>query len=434
MIEASVRAVPGLVPVFLVLAAVVGAGAVKFARVKCLPVVPAALSAVSLIGALVVTLLPGEAGDAVTELTCNAGMPLGDVLGTSSGRLNLLLFLPFCFFGVLSARRPVGVLGCGIALVFTVELFQAVFALGRSCSYSDIKANASGVVIGTILGTIWVWVGTRKVPFGRRDGMVGAGVLVVSSCVAFAVFGFWITINKVDTESIGVTADQGRWARSVAEKIDGPGVKVVQMQLRKETSGPSSVIYLTTDKSRLMLLWPDRKIQLLFENANQDDYGSLGKSDIRQAGEDFARKWYPDEVAGSKETLDLVGKGSGPYVLSYRRYADKVMMPMRLDITVSSAGRIMAANCRPTRDPELPAVKIDKKSAQERAVRNSGSKAAGSTFLIAQEVNAVWRPVWLVNLIKQGEQEPSGAVAFIDAVTGRQVVGDQQGSGWSMGS
>ncbi|MER8185110.1 hypothetical protein [Kitasatospora sp. NPDC094015] len=49
-----------------------------------------------------------------------------------------------------------------------------------------------------------------------------------------------------------------------------------------------------------------------------------------------------------------------------------------------------------------------------------GSRA-DSAFLLAEQVDGRWLPCWAVNLVAPGESAPSGAVSFVDAVSGVQV-------------
>ncbi|MCX4795641.1 MULTISPECIES: hypothetical protein [unclassified Streptomyces] len=81
----------------------------------------------------------------------------------------------------------------------------------------------------------------------------------------------------------------------------------------------------------------------------------------------------------------------------------------------------MAANTRPVPDPHLSEPKLDKSAAKRRAEELSGVRASDDAFVIVQEVSGTWVPVWVVNLIRDGETEPSGAVVYLDAVTGLEV-------------
>ncbi|MEU6013040.1 VanZ family protein [Streptomyces sp. NPDC047515] len=421
MIEASIGALDGLIPIFVLVAIVFTIPVLLWAKAKKLPMVPSVLWSISLAGALVVTLTPGGGGFVENHPVCYIGPSAQGVLSTVPGQLNVALFVPVSLFAVVAFRKPILALAGGAILTCGVELLQAVLPLGRSCSYSDIAANAMGVVAGVLLGTGWVWWRSRRPPITRRDSWQAAGLLGIGGSAMGAMFLFVVTPAYGGQEAVGATAAQGAWARQVAAEIYGDSVDVIQVQAREAIPGFPGRVDVTTAKGSLTLLWPDKKIQTMFANDNKDDGGSLTRSQVEATGLRFAQKWFPGEVKGSDSTLERLGGGEGPYILSYRRYANGVMMPMRLDITVSSAGRVMAINARSVPDPHLPEPKLDKSAAKRRAEELSGIKASDDAFVIAQELSGTWVPVWIVNLIRDGETEPSGAVVYLDAVTGMEV-------------
>ncbi|MFJ1652242.1 hypothetical protein ACIOC2_12665 [Streptomyces sp. NPDC088337] len=153
----------------------------------------------------------------------------------------------------------------------------------------------------------------------------------------------------------------------------------------------------------------------------QDDGGTLSSAQAKAAGERVANRWFAEEVKDSEVTWDPLGGGNGPYSLSYRRYHHGVLMPMRLDITVTSSGRIMAITVRSMKDPDLPKPVLDRKEVQRRAEDLTKLKVMGEPFLLAERVKGVWRPLWLVNVGENGEAREAPR---IDAVTGEQVQPD----------
>ncbi|MBO1414429.1 hypothetical protein [Streptomyces sp. FH025] len=98
---------------------------------------------------------------------------------------------------------------------------------------------------------------------------------------------------------------------------------------------------------------------------------------------------------------------------------------MRLDITISTSGRIMASTSSRVSAPQLPRPTVLVDAAQREAAASRPGSRADTAFLLAKEFDGQWRPCWAVNLIKAGEVKPTGAVAFVDAVTGKVIT--QQG-------
>ncbi|MGY3202741.1 VanZ family protein [Streptomyces sp. TE5632] len=421
MIEASIRAVADLIPVFVVASVIVALPVVLLARAKKCPVTATTLFSVSLLGVLAVTLLPGGMGDAGNEIACYIGPSLRGVLSTTPGQLNVLLFVPVCFFGVCSFRRPIAVLTGGVLLTGSVEMLQALLPLGRSCSYSDLSANALGAFAGVLCGLGWSSLRRHRPLFTRRDAWNSARLFGIGGAVISTVFMFGITPVHGGAEAVGATSEQEKWARSVANQVYGEQTKVIQVQQREPIPGFPGKVDVTTDKGNLSLLWPDRKIQSALSVDNQDDGGTLTPDQAKQAAEEFADKWYPEEIKGSRSTFDPLAKGKAPYVLSYRRYTDDIMMPMRLDVTVTSSGRIMGVNARLVEDPKLPEAKLDRAAAEKHAEELTRLKAGSPVFLIAQEVYDEWRPVWVVNMVRDGEKEAQGTAIYLDAVSGKPV-------------
>ncbi|GAB2805924.1 hypothetical protein GCM10027073_43190 [Streptomyces chlorus] len=385
----------------------------------------ASLWTASLVAVLVVTLLPGGAGDTLASVSCNAGPSVRGMVTTTSGRLNILLFVPLGLFGVLLFRRPLAVLTGGIALTGTVELLQALLPLGRACSHEDLLMNCAGGFLGTVLGTVWLRARQGRWPLMRRDGLMGGGLLILTTVALTATFHFAVPSVAGGAGVVAPTAEQEEWGRRAAADLYGPDATVVKVQLREGFADVPTRVDVSTDQGSLTLVWPEKKLISASSYNNRDDEGSLSPGDVKKAGEGFARGWYAEEVKGSEATFDQLGDGTskGPYILSYRRYRDEVLMPMRLDITVSSAGRIMSVTARPEPDPALEDPEIAHEEAQRRAEEMSPGFTAGETFLIAQKVYEQWRPVWIVNLLPKGVQadEGDGTVVYLDAISGTPV-------------
>ncbi|MGI5252517.1 VanZ family protein [Actinacidiphila glaucinigra] len=417
MISASIDAISGVVIVFLVLAALFAFPTAFLARRKNASTTKSIAAAVFFAGAFAVTLTPGSVGDAATNLTCITGTSLREALETTPGKLNLLLFLPAALFLVISTRQPMISLAVISATVPSVELAQAALPLGRTCTYSDIALNCIGAALGFITGLIVLWREAEASPFSRRDIRLG-GFAVGSALTVSLLFYSAVTPVEGASEALGVTADQDHWARDVAAGVFGAHAKVVQVQLRPALPSEPVTIDVTTGQGVVNLSWTSRKILAAEAYNHQDDGGTLNSAEAKAVGERFATRWFPEETKGSEVTWDLLGEGKGPYSLSYRRYRDDVLMPMRLDITVTSSGRIMAITVRSIKDPLLPKPVLKGGEARHLAEALTKMDAIGDPFLLAEKVNGVWRPLWLINVGEKGEAQDAPR---IDAITGQRV-------------
>ncbi|MER7990336.1 VanZ family protein [Streptomyces noursei] len=424
MIEASVDALPGLIPAFLIIAAMMGIPAALIARAKGRSVSLSLLFTMALAGVLTVTLTPGDGGSGQVGI-CDVGLPLKDVLASESARLNVLLFIPVSFLAVLLFRRPIFTLSGSLILTCGVEFLQSWTDLGRSCSYDDVKANAFGGLLGVFLGTMVLWVWKRRSPFTRTDFRWGICAGVLGSLILTASFTFAIKPvhseekSKHRREALQDDVAQDAWLQQTVDDLYGKGTAITQSASVKMKNGHWR-LEAKTAKGDVAAKWPDRKLVRFALKHGASGGGTLTKAEIQTIGDHFARKWFADEVAGAKVTHRVIDGGQGPHILVYRRYVDGVMMPMRLDLTVSPAGHITAMAANSTQDPELPKVVVTQASAKELAARTAEGATAAPVKLLAQRVNQAWRPVWMVSIIRGAKQLPESTV-FIDAVTGKEV-------------
>lgn len=419
MIEASIGAVPGLLLSFLVASAIVSGLTVLAAKaLKKPPLLPAVLS-VAVVGILAVTLLPSGAG--IDTGQCDAGTPR-HVLTSSSALLNIALFIPASALAVVLSRRPVTTAAAFVILSGGIEFFQAVLPVGRSCSLTDMTANSIGTLVGVGVATIWLKQNRRLLGRPFRDLLWGAviGILGVAALAGI----FHSQVKAVDVVSID---DQRRdyvdsvdgsdqWIAEAAEGVFGKGTVVEQTSA--ELEGARSLITATTNRGTVSGWWPDRTLKQAWSSDDKGDTGTFDQAQAMRQGDAYAAKWFPGSLAGSKKKVRELGEGNdptAPYMVSYRRYVNDVMMPMRLDITVTKAGRIMGFTSSPEKDPDLPKVTLEEGAAKRIASQLSGKKAT-SALLLAQKVSGEWRPVWLIGV--------NDADVFVDAVTGKSVTPD----------
>ncbi|WP_167467466.1 hypothetical protein [Streptomyces rishiriensis] len=201
--------------------------------------------------------------------------------------------------------------------------------------------------------------------------------------------------------------------------------KIVQHKTRSSThsetisktnkDGNRLQITATTDHGTISGTWPAKTLESAWSSDTRGDAGSLNKNEVTAAAAQFAHKWFPQNVAGSDPRVRSIGDGpTMAYTVVYRRYAEKVMMPMRLDLTVTTTGRVIGFAARTVDDPVLPRVTVDKAKAQALAKAATGLPSE-SALLLAQQVKGEWRPVWLVG---SGKQDIA-----IDAATGERIAG-----------
>ncbi len=82
-------------------------------------------------------------------------LDLGRAAGSPEAKLNLALFAPAAFFGVIATRRLLRIVVACVVVSVLVEQIQRVTSLGV-CQSSDVIRNVTGAVAGAVLGGLVV--------------------------------------------------------------------------------------------------------------------------------------------------------------------------------------------------------------------------------------------------------------------------------------
>ncbi|MET8699154.1 VanZ family protein [Kitasatospora sp. NPDC004723] len=422
MVEASLSAAPALFPVFAVLGLAFGFVALRLARRRQRKPAVAVLFGLSLAGEVAATLTPTTSGSS-GEPTCSIGAGVWGTAVAEQGLMNLAMYVPVAFFGVLALRRPLTVFAGGVVLSGVTEISQTLLGTGRACDAADLVDNALGALVGTVAAVVWLWLRRHKPLSGRRDvfhslTMAGTGLAAVT-----AVLQLFVPLHNDAVGSVANPShDQGETAERIATQLFGPGTWVTSFGVHSDPEvSPQPVLDAVTDRGRFQAEWPSGRLLVSASANNQVDAGPLTRDQVLKAGTDFAATWFADLTSAASPALTSAG-AEGAYMVTYRRYnSDNVLMPMRLDITVSTSGRVMASSARRDTDPQLPHPTVNADTAKQRAVAAVPGSRADTMFLLAKQIDGQWRPCWAVNLVKQGETQTSGTVEFVDAVTGQPV-------------
>lgn len=309
----------------------------------------------ALAGVLTVTLMPGFRG-AEASGACDRGLPGTAFLASESAQLNVLLFVPLCFLAVLLFRRPVLVLAGTVLLTSGIELAQGHLPLGRACSYDDVKANALGGIIGLTLGCLCRYLlprdGRRRSPFTRRDTLWGLGTVVASACAVATAFPATLTIEDYEAttyrsrSAFGNTDEMRQWFAGTVTQLLGAQANGSTAIHKPENSRQQWLLRADTDRGSVVATWPDRKLMELSTASHQPEAGApfpprpLPDAELRKSAERFARTWFPTETADAAARFEHPRNAPDTRLLSYRHYDHGVMAPMRIDIVVSTTGRI----------------------------------------------------------------------------------------------
>ncbi|KIZ18779.1 VanZ family protein [Streptomyces natalensis] len=348
MIEASVGALPGLIPLFISAVLLLGIPTALIAAAKEKPLALSLLFVTSLAGVLTVTLTPGSGGAGQLRV-CDLGLPMDAFLASESARLNFLLFVPLSFLAVLLFRRPLTVAVCAVALSCTIELLQAWIALGRACTYDDITSNSAGGIAGALCATGFLWIKQRRTPFTRRDITWSTVLAVIATATLTGAFHSSIATVDGDArvqrwrEKSSHTERQEQWMNGTVAKLYGKHVQITGSAIEDLGRGRWR---LTTETAQgnVVALWPARTLESVWSEVTEADEGRLTEHEMKASGERFVRRWFPGETEGAIVTFRALSGKRGAHLLSYRRPARGVGTgrPWRLDITIATSGRIVA--------------------------------------------------------------------------------------------
>lgn len=100
---------------------------------------------------------PDVAGEGSGRWQCDARVDftMVQVLMTTEGWLNVVLFTPLGFFISRLTNRWAWGLAAGFALSLLVELWQGAQGGIHVCSINDLAFNAAGALLGSLLSRAW---------------------------------------------------------------------------------------------------------------------------------------------------------------------------------------------------------------------------------------------------------------------------------------
>jgi VanZ family protein len=139
--------------------------------------------------------IPATGPGAVKMLLDSLGNPLhrGDFIA------NILFYMPFGFFGMLTFCRRLGfllslllVVAAGILLSLTMELTQ-YYDVGRDTEISDVCANTLGTTIGAVAAT--PFSGRWRLPFAAEIAANPAPALLIAAWLGYRLYPYVPTID-----------------------------------------------------------------------------------------------------------------------------------------------------------------------------------------------------------------------------------------------
>lgn len=328
------------------------------------------LWASSIVGPLTLTTWSGSG---VVTGECAINSSIVAAFAGVQGQLNVLLFVPFGIFAVLSTGRPFLSLTVGVVLVAAVETSQAVVPfISRLCDSDDLITNVAGVFAGVVLGTVIrrFTPGTPSVgrPMMKRTAMVGAVVTAL-------VVGLWLTvIHPVRTvlPAPVPAADAGQ-VQALNAALDEAfrGVYEIGSADYLEDVEGEGLVTAQIPGGFTEITWPDREQFTVHFTPTYHGEGvyaykipevsrpSRSAQEAKLIATRYASQYAPWALRGSKVSVRALDDRSDiGWIVEWRRWRGKVLMPMRLDIVIEPSGRMTDLMVRRIDDPNLPQERV----------------------------------------------------------------------------
>ncbi|MFG2227895.1 VanZ family protein [Streptomyces sp. NPDC048644] len=383
----------------------------------------------------------GPAGSGGTGV-CVINRNFAEPFGTEQGLLNVLLFLPIGFFGVMAFRTLLPVLAGSVLLTIATELLQTLVpGISRGCDSSDVEMNTLGGVAGALIAWAILHFARRRMNAVKAHaGRTAVGAGIGLGCAA-VVWLAWVTPTAVDATSLQFTGSREKAAAAKAiRQAFGDHYSIANVQLQSGTQDVPDSLLIALDHGSAQLSWPDAtQLNATFEDSSvttQDSFPLPGTHkkpandhDALTLARRYAQQHYPSELRDAEPQVTAVGeKTELGWIVSWRRRsAAGVLMPMRLDVQVNTAGRISQILVNTTPDPtSLPEATVGKKAAQKTALEHverlkgaSGIHAADSELLAVQR-DGRWRSQWITTFAADDPALQFESV-YVDATTGKAV-------------
>ncbi|MEU2386540.1 VanZ family protein [Streptomyces sp. NPDC012461] len=393
---------------------------------------------VSAVTSLVVltTWTTGSIGDSAV---CVVNKDILEPFRGSQGLLNAGMFVPFGLLGVMATRRPALVALLGVLLSATIETLQgSASVVGRLCDTSDLVANSTGVLAGTAFGMIL----TRfDADTEKRLAHRTVRIMMIACCVtAIAIAATWVLrisphVVERTVSDVEASQDQRNAIASAVRSAFGDHYSLESVRFTHGEGDDGTVVAaLSSERSAgagsAELTWPDND-QLsvnLVPTAIEEGHSFTvpdapnpvaNTADARRAAVAYAQRYAPWALEGSQLSVTPLDAGENTgWLVSWRKWEGKVLLPMRLDVQLERGGRLTDLIARNVPDPELPPVRWKIDRAWTVFERHFAGLLEGGDrqepVLLAQRREGHWRVDWLLTVRTPTDHYS----AVVDASTG----------------
>ncbi|MFF8513622.1 VanZ family protein [Streptomyces sp. NPDC015492] len=382
--------------------------------------------------------LTSYGGSGILTYTCAVNSEVMESISSTQWQLNALLFIPFGFFASLVTRRPIFSGAIGMLFTAVVETAQATLPfISRLCDTDDLVANSVGVILGSAIGALALRRFRRSEPLrphGVRTPLIvgGAAVLAIAATWAVAIEPVRAVLP---TEVPTASKQQLEALNTSLEEAFGGTYRADWANFHENIDAPSS-INAPLPGGYAELEWPSKeKLSVHFTPTLQSGGTSntyhlpgarrfpASADQARDIAVAFAERSAPWALRGSKMRVSEVDPGGSNlgWIVEWRRWEGKLLMPMRLSIVIEPSGGITDLIARNVEDPKVPSVKIDRAGAWRafdsfHRIRSGQSSREEPIYLMERSGNS-WRVHWRLSARNAGLMYS----ATVDATTGAIV-------------
>ncbi|MFI0263955.1 VanZ family protein [Streptomyces sp. NPDC017056] len=361
--------------------------------------------------------------------TCTVNKDVLEPFTTEQGQLNVTMLFPFGLLGVLATRRLPLMAALSVLFPALIETVQAVAPLvGRLCDTSDLVANAAGAMAGTAVGYVANRL-TRTPPTAtavKHYVACAAGALAVAGMAA----GFITPVVATRTQSDVVAGNNQEKAIAGALHDAFGGRYTPESVTYTPGEDGRGTLMATFPEGAAELAWPSREqltVNLIPEKVEPGKSfpvpSAAGPVADNQSAERiaiaYARQFAPWGLKGSKVSVRRIDeKANLGWLVSWRQWRGKVLLPMRLDVVIQPSGRLSDLIARNIDAPGLPAVSVTEDQAWKAFEKHIGHQGGVSehveAVLLAERRDGAWRVHWRLSA-KKGRETSAG---IVDATTG----------------
>lgn len=413
LIQAALRAQPYIIPTFLAVSVLLSFIMWLIRKPTGRDRILSVLFAISVSAVLAITATPNAIRGQFLGSTCSASLNVQEML-SSQGILNATLFVPPTLFGVLLFGYPLSSFSAALLLSVSIELLQFSFpSIGRSCDLIDVSMNSLGALAGTILGLAaskhirHLTKNNLARQDRKRGDFLASTIMVVASTLILILIPTRTTPLATDSkaDNIVLNSAQSTVIRRAVAGLLGDNAEISGITLRLPQSAElDPILDIRSGRHRIDFSWP--RLEAIRGIFNEDPItppGIAGNTAPEKIATSYVAQNFPWALAETKQFTYALDTEKGEYGIGWRKHANGILMPLRMDVFFDSDRRLIGFLARNLTPPKLPKVLINKEKARSIARKKREGKVFGMDLRAVQSGD-VWAVQWMVQV---GNRRPN---------------------------